>query len=772
MNKNLEEYLPDGNKAQYRFMKYRIHKILLVCCSYDGYILEEDGHIESQINQEYLDLNMSNPPSFTRVSSTREALELLGRDDSFDFILTMYNVGELDVFSFAKIVKERHAQIPVALLTSFSKDIYRRLEEQDRSGLDYIFGWHGNTDLIMAIIKLVEDKMNAEEDITDGGVQAILLVEDSIRFYSTYLPELYKLILLQNTEFLKDAFNEQQQILRKRARPKILLATNYEEAVELYDRYKKNILGVISDVGFVLHRNDPPESEKRDAGIDLCRRIKADNPLMPVLLQSSQTEFEVQARQLGAGFIAKNSKTLLTQLHEYIDKEFAFGEFLFKDPDTGAVIGKAKDLVQMQEMIATIPDKAFEYHTSQNHLSKWLYSRGLFPLAAAIRRGNKSQFASTQEHRQRIVNLIKDYRTLLGQGVVARFDPETYSDAVAFARIGEGSLGGKARGLAFMNSMILKHRLYDKHANVRIVNRYLNQGGGSVGVTASLVDDYLTIDGKPFVGDERIEAKKVFGNELQPTLRDPRLSQTVCMPGQQLRPDDKAPYYVVPPLIGTSSYNQNMTGYSLLKHVQIDYTGSLDAEFKGATPAIQFRYADILLNYAEALAELDGVGNAQKIIDALQPLRDRVGMPPVDFDREYNQEADYGFRNLDKYIQAVRRERRVEKACEGRRQEDIMRWAAADELIVGKWPKGALFVGSNLENHPVYGDKLIYDQASGNNLFLTGKPGDPLRYIIPTNPAGYESGWKFNVNRDYLLPIQTRMLGDLTGGMWEQNPGW
>ena len=512
MNKNLEEYLPDGNKAQYRFMKYRIHKILLVCCSYDGYILEEDGHIESQINQEYLDLNMSNPPSFTRVSSTREALELLGRDDSFDFILTMYNVGELDVFSFAKIVKERHAQIPVALLTSFSKDIYRRLEEQDRSGLDYIFGWHGNTDLIMAIIKLVEDKMNAEEDITDGGVQAILLVEDSIRFYSTYLPELYKLILLQNTEFLKDAFNEQQQILRKRARPKILLATNYEEAVELYDRYKKNILGVISDVGFVLHRNDPPESEKRDAGIDLCRRIKADNPLMPVLLQSSQTEFEVQARQLGAGFIAKNSKTLLTQLHEYIDKEFAFGEFLFKDPDTGAVIGKAKDLVQMQEMIATIPDKAFEYHTSQNHLSKWLYSRGLFPLAAAIRRGNKSQFASTQEHRQRIVNLIKDYRTLLGQGVVARFDPETYSDAVAFARIGEGSLGGKARGLAFMNSMILKHRLYDKHANVRIMIPR------SVVIATDYFDDFIRLNGLKYIISQEFSDEEILSEFVSSTV--------------------------------------------------------------------------------------------------------------------------------------------------------------------------------------------------------------------------------------------------------------
>jgi len=189
MNKNLEEYLPDGNKAQYRFMKYRIHKILLVCCSYDGYILEEDGHIESQINQQYLDLNMSNPPSFTRVSSTREALELLGRDDSFDFILTMYNVGELDVFSFAKIVKERHAQIPVALLTSFSKDIYRRLEEQDRSGLDYIFGWHGNTDLIMAIIKLVEDKMNAEEDITEDGQLLVVNAAEQ----SCFVPDVQEL---------------------------------------------------------------------------------------------------------------------------------------------------------------------------------------------------------------------------------------------------------------------------------------------------------------------------------------------------------------------------------------------------------------------------------------------------------------------------------------------------------------------------------------------------------------------------------------------------
>ncbi len=493
MNASHEPLLPEPKADQHRFMKYRIHKILLVCCSYDGYILEEDGRIESQINREYLDLNMSNPPSFTRVSSTHEALALLAEDDSFDFILTMYNVGELDVFSFAKIVKERHPQTPVALLTSFSKDIYRRLEEQDRSGLDYIFCWHGTTDLIIAIIKLVEDKMNAAEDIVEGGVQAILLVEDSIRFYSTYLPELYKLILQQNTEFLKDAFNEQQQVLRKRARPKILLATSYEEAAELYDRYKQNLLGVISDVGFVMHRDDPPASERLDAGIELCRRIKADNPLMPVLLQSSQTGFEAQARELGAGFIAKNSKTLLSQLHDYIATEFAFGDFVFKDPATGAVIGRARDLAQMQEMIATIPDEAFEYHTSQNHLSKWLYSRGLFPLAASIRRHNKSHFASVGEHRRALVNLIRDYRTLLGQGVVARFDAETYSDAVAFARIGEGSLGGKARGLAFMNSMLIKYRQYDKHKGVRVMIPR------TVVIATEYFDEFIRLNGLKYV---------------------------------------------------------------------------------------------------------------------------------------------------------------------------------------------------------------------------------------------------------------------------------
>jgi len=318
------------------------------------------------------------------------------------------------------------------------------------------------------------------------------------------------------------------------------------------------------------------------------------------------------------------------------------------------------------------------------------------------------------------------------------------------------------------NKEVLWFKRYDGTNIGNNVDRYLNKGGGSAGITASLVDDYLTIDGQPFIGTAKTDAKKVFGDELKPTLRDPRLSQTVCMPGQQLRPDEGP--YKLPPLTG-ASYHKNETGYSILKHVQIDFKGSLDAEFRGSTPGIQFRYAEVLLNYAEALAELDGAANAAKIVELVSPLRKRVGMPDMDFDREYNTSADYPFHTLDKYLQAVRRERRVELAIEGKRFDDIMRWAAAQELIMGQRAVGALFVGSNLENNPAYGGKLVYDKATGNNLYLTGKSGDELRYILPSNPAGNEQGWRFNPARDYLLPIAPRML-NLTEHQWKQNPGW
>ncbi|MGL4851170.1 MAG: RagB/SusD family nutrient uptake outer membrane protein [Phocaeicola sp.] len=319
------------------------------------------------------------------------------------------------------------------------------------------------------------------------------------------------------------------------------------------------------------------------------------------------------------------------------------------------------------------------------------------------------------------------------------------------------------------NNEVLWWKKYNIDDNIgHSVTRFLNRGGGITGVSASLIDDYLTIDGRPFLGDERDQTKLIYGDELQPSLRDPRLSQTVCLPGQTLRPNNDY-IYSLPPLDG-NSYHQNTTGFSVLKYVEFNPVNqaTIDGEGKSQAPAIQFRYADILLNYAEALAELDGAANAQIIVTALNPLRLRVGMPDVDFDREYNSDPAYPFAHLNKYIQAVRRERRIEKALEGRRLEDILRWAAADVLIKGQTPKGALFIGSNLENSYV---DLVFDQTSGNNLYLTGSSVDAKRYVIPFNNISYPNGWDFDLNRDYLLPIQPRMLS-LTNNLWTQNPGW
>ncbi len=462
------EHFTFADEQRHDYMKYRIHRILLVCSSYDGYTLEEDGHIDSQINGEYNELNMSNPPAIVRVSSAAEALEKLESGEEYDFVLTMYNVGGMTVFDFARTIKQMKPDMPVFLITSFSREIYRRIEESQCEAIDNIFCWHGTADLIIAIIKLAEDRLNAERDILEGGVQAILLAEDSFRFYSSYLPELYRILLLQNSEFIKDAYNEQQMISRKRSRPKVLLATNYSEAVELYRKYKNNLLGVITDLGMIINKGDRSETEKSDAGVDICKLVKSETPWMPVIMQSSQVEFKSLAESLGAGFIPKTSKNLLENMRHVILSRFGFGDFIFTEPNSGLELGRAHDLYQMQKLIETVPDDVLEYHLSQMNLSKWLYARGLFPIAKVLRSMNSSQFKSTEDHRKAIVLLLKEYRTLLGQGIVAAFDEATYSDAISFAKIGEGSIGGKARGLAFMNGILAKHEQYKKYPGVRI----------------------------------------------------------------------------------------------------------------------------------------------------------------------------------------------------------------------------------------------------------------------------------------------------------------
>lgn len=450
-------------------MSRRIRKILLICNSYDSYSLEEDGRIEAQITHEYSELNLSNPPSITQVESTKEALALADELQCFDLIITMYNVGEIDVFAFSKLMKERCPQTPIVLLTNFSKEIYRQIEESDKSSIDYVFCWNNSTDLIIAIIKLLEDSMNADHDILEVGVQTILLVEDSVRYYSTYLPAIYKLVLQQNLESVRDALNEQQQIMRKRARPKILMATNYTDAVAMYERYKGNMLGVISDVGFVVHKNDNPKDEKLDAGIDLCNLIKRDNPTMPFLMQSSQESMRSVAKQLGVGFIVKNSKTLIHELGEYIGREFAFGDFVLTDPDTGDEIARAEDLHGLERLLHTIPDKLLYAVAQNNYLSKWLLSRGIFSLGTSFRSISVEAFRSVADMRQFVTDSIRDYRIKQGLGVVAKFSPETYNDAIWFARLGNGSLGGKARGLAFMNHILQKYNLYNEWEGVRVL---------------------------------------------------------------------------------------------------------------------------------------------------------------------------------------------------------------------------------------------------------------------------------------------------------------
>ncbi len=448
-------------------MGFRVRRILMICSNYDAFILEEDGQIETQIYKEYIDLNLSTPPTFVWVQTSAEAREVLQTTVGIDMVMCMYNVSDNDVFTLAADLKKEGRSLPFVLLTHFSKEVYRRLGNMDTSAIDYMFSWHGNADLIVAIIKLFEDLKNADRDILKVGVQSILLVEDSVRYYSTYLPELYRMVLKQSSEFLKETLNEQQRKHMKRSRPKILLATNLDDAMHMYEKYKTNLLGVISDVGFCEHRDGKPEDEKRDAGIDLVRHIKADDPKMPVLLQSSQDSIAPVAEELGVGFLRKYSKTLMIQLYEYIKEEFAFGDFVFRDSDH-VEYGRAANLKELEKMMREVPEDILLANTSKNMLSKWFMARGLFTLGETFKQVRESHFANTAELRAYVSQQIHDYHALTGRGVIAHFDKSAYGRHIWFARLGEGSLGGKARGLAFLNSLVYKHKLADKYPSVKI----------------------------------------------------------------------------------------------------------------------------------------------------------------------------------------------------------------------------------------------------------------------------------------------------------------
>ena len=499
-------------------IKFHIRKILMICSHYDAFILEEDGQIETQIHREYVELDLSNPPKFVWVTTSAQARDMLAKNDDIDMVICMYNVGDKDVFTFASELKQESRHIPFVLLTHFSKEIYRRIALQDTSAVDYMFSWHGNADLIVAIIKLFEDLKNSENDIIDKGVQAILLVEDSVRFYSTYLPELYKLILKQSSEFLKETLNEQQRKFRKRSRPKILLATNLDDALQMYTRYRNNLLGVISDVGFTVHKGDSADMEKLDAGIDLVKHIKADNEKMPILLQSSQDSISAVAKELGVGFLRKYSKTLMLQLSDYIKEEFGFGDFVFRDANH-VEYGRAANLKELEAIIREVPDEVLLYVTSKNMLSKWFMARGLFTLGERFRSVLETQFCTVSDLRAYVSQQIHDFHTLTSRGVIAHFDSSSYERHIWFARMGDGSLGGKARGLAFLNNLVYKYHLSERYPEIKVsIPR-------TVVIATDYFDQFILENDLQYVIDSEISDEEILSEFVASRLPEELVDQ-------------------------------------------------------------------------------------------------------------------------------------------------------------------------------------------------------------------------------------------------------
>lgn len=432
-------------------MMRRIYNVLIVANPYDAFMLEDDGRVEEKIYNEYVELGLRYPPTFTQVSTTEEAREVL-RTMHIDLVICMPGNADNDAFSVARDIKAEFPHMHCIVLTPFSHGITKRMENEDLSIFDYVFCWLGNTNLILSIIKLIEDKMNLEHDINEGGVQMILLVEDSIRFYSSILPNLYNYILAQSKRFATEALNRHSATLRMRGRPKVVLARNYEEAIALYERYSDNVLGVISDVRFPIHGEKDSE-----AGLKLMREIRQNDPYLPLILESSESENRAKAEAEGFRFVDKNSKKMSLDLRKMLEEHLGFGDFIFRDPKTKAEIMRIHSLKELQDNIFKIPDDSMLYHISRNHMSRWLSARAIFPVSMFLKTVTWERLKDITAHREIIFDAIVQYRHMKNIGVVAVFDRMKFDAYSHFARIGEGSLGGKGRGLAFLDNIIKMH---------------------------------------------------------------------------------------------------------------------------------------------------------------------------------------------------------------------------------------------------------------------------------------------------------------------------
>ena len=452
-------------------MTRRIFNILIVANPYDAFMLEDDGRIDEKLFDEYSELGMRYPPTFTQVSTTEEAEEVLKTTD-IDLIICMPGNADNDAFAVARDIKQLASHIPCVVLTPFSHGITKRIENEDMSIFDYVFCWLGNTNLILSIIKLIEDKMNIEHDIKEAGVQMILLVEDNIRFYSSVLPNLYNYILAQSKNFSTEALNPHAAAQRKRGRPKVVLATNYEEAMFWYEKYHDNVLGVISDTRFPMKivpgRLSHVEEGDAEAGLKLLREIRRRDEYVPLILQSSEIANKEKAEAEHFLFVDKNSKKMNVDLRQLIEEHMGFGDFVFRDPKTKEEVARVSTLKELQDNIFKIPNDSMLYHISRNHMSRWLCARAIFPVSQFLKTVTWHKLQDVDAHRQIIFDAIVQYRRMKNIGIVAVFDRLKFDRYAHFARIGEGSLGGKGRGLAFLDNIIKRHPELNQYENASV----------------------------------------------------------------------------------------------------------------------------------------------------------------------------------------------------------------------------------------------------------------------------------------------------------------
>lgn len=461
-------------------MSKRVHNILLICSRYDRFMLEEDGRIEELLFQDYVSLGLRYPPKITHAPSAQAALSLLEKRE-FELVITMLNIGELHVAELAQTIRNRYPDKPIIILTpgATHKQLLI-LKSESHDVVDYIFTWQGNPNILLAMVKLVEDRMNAPLDTSSAGVQVIILVEDSVRYYSTYLPMIYTTLIQQAQYIMTEGLNDWSRTQRMRGRPKILLAKTYDEAVRLYDDYKEYTLGIISDITY----RKGGEVDK-EAGLKLCEYIRQDNEEIPILLQSSRLEYELEAHRYDAQFIYKHSESLLGDIRTYIRKNYGFGDFIFREPETLQPIAKAENLRDLQYTLTTVPMDSFLYHVKNNDFSRWLKARALFNLAKSIRPKIIEDYSCPEEMRNDIIMTIRSYRQQRGRNTIALFNKDRFDELSFFTRIGSGSLGGKGRGLAFISMEVKQSALAEKYPQM-----YLSIPRTIV-LTTEIFDDFM-----------------------------------------------------------------------------------------------------------------------------------------------------------------------------------------------------------------------------------------------------------------------------------------